>query len=276
MGLYDFSYQVKDEKQVARAQAYDLDASYKDLANIFKAIKGKTIAQGKKILEECISFKKAIPYVKFHKNLGHRSELGGRKGRYPKKEAKIVLVLLKSAEANANYKGLDPKTLVIRQGASYKQNSMRRYRHHFGSSITLGYGKQSIWASYETCRAELVLAKGSGKQLERALVKESKKLAGNQKRAKATPGKVATATTKPKADEKKVEKAKALIHEHNHETGSAHEHPHSHEGHSHEGEGQAKEHANEHGEKRDHSHSEGHEHGSGKEHSHEGHEHARK
>ncbi|MEK6843429.1 MAG: 50S ribosomal protein L22, partial [Candidatus Micrarchaeota archaeon] len=169
MGLYDFSYKVADEKQVARAMSYDLDASYKDLANIFKAIKGKTIAQGKKILEECISFKKAIPYVKFNKNLGHRSELGGRKGRYPKKEAKIVLILLKSAEANANFKGLDPKTLVIRQGASYKQNSMRRYRHHFGSSITLGYGKQSIWASYETCRAELVLAKGTPRQLQSEL-----------------------------------------------------------------------------------------------------------
>ncbi|MFH1443174.1 MAG: 50S ribosomal protein L22 [Candidatus Micrarchaeota archaeon] len=180
MSLYKFSFKVRDEKEVARAQAYDLDASYKDLANVFHALKGKTLPAAKKLLEECIAMKKPIRYVKFNKGLGHRSQLGGKKGRFPKKEARIVLTLLKSAEANANFKGLDIETLVVRQGAAYKQNVMRRYRQHFGSSITLGYGKQSIWANYETCRAEIVLAKGSEKDLMK-MIKAQKKSAEKKK-----------------------------------------------------------------------------------------------
>lgn len=175
MGLYDFSYKVGDEREVARAQAHDLDASYKDLSNVFHAIKGLMIPQAKRVLEECISMKKAIPYYRFAKNLGHRSELGGKRGRYPKKEAKIALTLLKSAESNANFKGLEVQKLIVRQAAAYKQNTMRRYRQHFGSSITLGYGKQAIWASYETCRAEVVLAPAGAKDLERFLKAEKKK-----------------------------------------------------------------------------------------------------
>ncbi|MFH1750541.1 MAG: 50S ribosomal protein L22 [Candidatus Micrarchaeota archaeon] len=167
MGLYRFSFKVLDEKEVARAQAYDLDASYKDLTNVFAAIKGKTVPDAASLLEDCISMKRAVRYRKFNKGLGHRSELGGKKGRYPKKEAKIALVLLKSAQANANFKGLDMESLVVRQAAAYKQNRMRRYRHHFGSSITLGYGKQAIWADYMTCRGEIVLAKGRERDLKR-------------------------------------------------------------------------------------------------------------
>jgi large subunit ribosomal protein L22 len=175
MSIYKFSYKVKDEKEVARAQAYDLDASYKDLCNVFREIKNKTIPQARKMLEECISMKTPIRYRKFNKGLGHRSQLGGYKGRFPKKEAKIALTLLLSAQANANFKGLDIESLIVRQAAAYKQNVMRRYRHHFGSSITLGYGKQSIWSNYETCRGEIMLAKDSANNLLRKIKQLKKK-----------------------------------------------------------------------------------------------------
>lgn len=174
MSLYKFSFKVPDEREVARSQAYDLDASYKDLANVLAAIKGRTISEAKQILEDCISMKKAIHYRKFATRLGHRSELGGRRGRYPKKEARITMTLLKSAEANANFKGLEVPALIVRQAAAYKQNRMRRYRQHFGSSITLGYGKQSLFADYQTCRVEIVLARGSERDIERAARKGKK------------------------------------------------------------------------------------------------------
>ncbi|MEK6954367.1 MAG: 50S ribosomal protein L22 [Candidatus Micrarchaeota archaeon] len=179
MALYEFSFKVQDEREVARSQAYDLDASYKDLTNVMAEMKGKTIKEARAMLEECISMKKPIRYRKFATRLGHRSQLGGRKGRFPKKEAKIALTLLRNAEGNANFKGLPMEKLVVRQGAAYKQNTMRRYRQHFGSSITLGYGKQALWASYETCRAELVLAVES----EKYLLKKVKRAKKDEKRA---------------------------------------------------------------------------------------------
>ncbi len=107
MGLYSYSHKVVDEKQVARAQVHDVNASYKDMSQIFGAIKHKDIKSAMQILEDAIAMKKAIPYRKFATNLGHRGELGGKKGRYPKKECKIVVDLLKNAVANAENKGLN-------------------------------------------------------------------------------------------------------------------------------------------------------------------------
>ena len=164
MGLYKYSMKIADEREVARAQAYDVDCSYKDLGQVLAALKGKTVAEAKKTLEGCISLKKAIPFHKFHTGMGHRSELGGRKGKYPKKEAKIALKLLSNAEANADYKGLDSEELVVVQAAAFKQNVMPRYRRTFASSVVLGYGKQAIWACYVTARAEIVLGKAPEKR----------------------------------------------------------------------------------------------------------------
>lgn len=172
MGLYKYSMKSVDEREVARAQAYDLDCSYKDLGQVLAAIKGKNIQEAKKTLEDCISLKKAIPFKKFNKGMGHRSELGGRKGKYPKKEARIALKLLENAEANADYKGLDSDGLVVVQAAAYKQNVLPRYRRTFASPVVLGYGKQALWANYVTARAEIVLAKPEEKVVEK---KEAKK-----------------------------------------------------------------------------------------------------
>ena len=159
MGLYDYSFKT-DEREVARAQAHDLDASYKELSQVLRALKGHSIPESKRILEDCIARKKPIEFRQYNTGMGHRSELGGKKGRFPVKEAKIAMKLLKNAEANANYKGLSVDELVVRQVASYKQNVIKRYRHTWASSAVLGYGKQAIWANLVTCRAELVLGKG--------------------------------------------------------------------------------------------------------------------
>jgi len=156
MGLYHYSVQV--EGRTARAQAHDLEASYKDLSQVCRAIRGKPVEEARRVLGECVSLKKAIPYRKFSKGCGHRSELMGGKGRYPRKEAKIVLGLVSDAVANARYRGLDEKKLFVAHAASFKQNAFRRYRRFWAGGSTLGYGKQAVWADYVTCRAEVVVA----------------------------------------------------------------------------------------------------------------------
>lgn len=155
MGQYRYSVELAEK--TANAQAHDLNVSYKDLTQVCGAIRGKTAAEARKILEECISMKKAIPYRKFNKGCGHRSELGGKKGRYPKKEAKIMLGLLNDAEANARYRGMDEKKLFVAQAAAFKQDTFKRYRRFWVGGPVLGYGKQAIWADYATARAEIML-----------------------------------------------------------------------------------------------------------------------
>jgi len=157
MGLYKYAHKVEEEKRVARAQGYDYDASYKDLTNVCSAIRGKPLAEAKKILDDAIALTKAIPYKRFSKGMGHRSDLGGRKGRYPKKEAKIMQGLLKNAAANAAFKGMDAAKLFVKSAIAYKQNVFPRYRKFWVGGATLGYGKQATWANYVTARAEVTL-----------------------------------------------------------------------------------------------------------------------
>ncbi len=157
MGLLKYSIEV-DEKKEAKSQAHDLDASWKDFTNICRAIKNKSVEESRKILDGAISMKMPIRYVMHNTGLGHRSQLGGKKGRFPKKEAKIMLKLLGNAVSNANQKGLDEKKLFVKFAAANKQNTMKRYRKFWATGATLGYGKQAVWANYETCKVELVLA----------------------------------------------------------------------------------------------------------------------
>ncbi|MBS3070251.1 50S ribosomal protein L22 [Candidatus Micrarchaeota archaeon] len=157
MGLYKYSMAEEEGVKTAKAQQHDMSCSYKDLSQVFAAIRGKTVAGSRKVLDDAIAMKKAIRYHKFATKIGHRSNLGGKKGRYPKKECKIALSLLENAVANAVQKGMDESALYVMHAASYKQNVLKRYRKYFASSRTLGYGKQSTWSNYVTCWAEMVL-----------------------------------------------------------------------------------------------------------------------
>ena len=168
MGLYRYSHKVADEKQVARAQVHDVNASHKDLSQVLGAIRNKTVKAAEVILDEAISMKKAIPYKKFATALGHRGELGGKRGRYPVKEAKVALGLLKNAVANAESKGLDRDSLYIKAASAYKQNKMMRYRKYWASGIIIGYGRQSFASKYVTCWAEITLAEKRGKEKKTA------------------------------------------------------------------------------------------------------------
>lgn len=200
MGLFKYSVIEKEGEKAAKAQQHDVNCSYKDLSQVFAAIKGLSVVQAEKILNEAVEMKKAIRYHRFAKHIGHRSELGGKKGRYPKKECKIALSLLENAKANAVHKGMDESALFVKHAASYKQNVLKRYRNYFASSRTLGYGKQSIWSNYVTCWAEVVLGEKEVKE-----PKGVKKAEAKPVKAEAKPAaKVSKELPKPvKAEEKK-------------------------------------------------------------------------
>jgi len=139
-------YSVKCEGRVAKAQMHDVDASFKDLTQVCRSIKGKEVSEAVKLLEDAKLGKTPIHYRKFNKKLGHRKELGGKKGRYPKKSAGIVLEVLRNAVANARYKGLGEK-LVVKHAAANKQNIYPR----------IASKGRAMRADYETARVEIVV-----------------------------------------------------------------------------------------------------------------------
>jgi large subunit ribosomal protein L22 len=108
-----FSYSVKKlEENMAKAAGLDLPISYKQALEICNYIRKNHIVKAKEKLENAISMKRPIPFKKFTNGLGHKKgELLA--GRYPIKACTEILKLLKSAEANALFKGLNSKGLVI-------------------------------------------------------------------------------------------------------------------------------------------------------------------
>jgi len=154
------------EEEIAKAQQYNIDASYKDLCAVCSNMRGLTADEGVQYLEAVLDGFPVL-YKRWNKKLGHRRELGGRKGRYPVKSAKFVLLVLKNAIANASSKGLDGLSIVHIQA-----NKQAIYPR------TQSKGRQ-FRANYETARVEVVLA---GNKNEKLLTEKKENAA---KKAKA-------------------------------------------------------------------------------------------
>ncbi|MEM5872078.1 MAG: uL22 family ribosomal protein [Candidatus Aenigmatarchaeota archaeon] len=82
-------------KKSAKAYGRALEISTKNATILCRKISGMNIVKGKKLLEDLIEMKRDI------------------NGKYYTKTAKEILNVVKSAEANAEYKGLDTNRLII-------------------------------------------------------------------------------------------------------------------------------------------------------------------
>ncbi len=79
----------------------------------------------KKLLHDVKEQKQAIAYKKFNSSASHRRGMGP--GRYPIKAAGEILSLLESAEANAQFKGLNTNDLIITESVANEGSRPHRY-----------------------------------------------------------------------------------------------------------------------------------------------------
>ncbi len=124
-----YAYSTKASEQCARAAGINLPISRKQGIMICQHIRGKTIQQAKKILEQAIKLTIPIPFSRYNNGLGHKAGMAA--GCYPSKACKEVLKLLKSAEANAQFKGLGTAKLVIKNVIAQKGNTTQRHGRRF-------------------------------------------------------------------------------------------------------------------------------------------------
>ena len=105
--------ETKNQKtgHMAKASVKSIHMSPKHAIEICSTLRYKTTNQAKKILMDAISLKKAIPFKRFNKDMGHKRGMAA--GRYAPKAASEVLKLVKSVEANAQDLGLDTTALKI-------------------------------------------------------------------------------------------------------------------------------------------------------------------
>jgi ribosomal protein L22(archaeal)/L17(eukaryotic/archaeal) len=100
-----------DPDSTAKAQGRDMPISPKMSREICGMIRGMKASRAITVLEEVIDLKRPVPLKRFNKRVSHKPGVGP--GRYPQKAAKAVLGVVRSAVANAEYKGLDADTMVI-------------------------------------------------------------------------------------------------------------------------------------------------------------------
>lgn len=142
-----------DLSVTAKASGRELRISPKAAREVCAAIKGMMLDDAKEYLRQLIAGKKPVPFKRYSKKLPHRRGLQGA-GRYPVKAARRILEVLESAEANADYKGLDLESLKVAHAAAYPGAKIRRY-------IPRAFGRAT--PRFETlCHVEIVLEQVKG------------------------------------------------------------------------------------------------------------------
>jgi large subunit ribosomal protein L22 len=121
-----YSYN-QNKDGVVFANAKDLNASFKDLGAVCAQIRYMPVPLALDLLGKVGSYEMPIEYRKHNKHMGSRHELGGKKGRWPGKCARIVLKALNNAAANAKNKGLDPDQMYVVHAAANKTFIAMRY-----------------------------------------------------------------------------------------------------------------------------------------------------
>lgn len=108
---------------MAKAVSHSLEVSTKIATQVCRFIKGHPVAKAKQMLLDVMDKKYAVPMHRYYKETAHKP--GMAVGRYPQKACKFVLGVLESAEANAQFKGLNANDLVVFHAAAQQGPTAR-------------------------------------------------------------------------------------------------------------------------------------------------------
>ncbi len=191
-------YSCEIPERCAKARLEDVNASYKDLSEVCGVLRNKKADWAVEFLDKASKGEVPVLFRRHNTKLGHRHELGGRKGRYPQKAAGFVLKALKSAMANGKIIGLGDPFVITAISANKKQI--------FPRMAPKGRTARSYLV---TSRVEIVL---TGAELPKSVTVKKK---AEEKKAEA---KADDKKTEAKAEESKASAEPPKTHsEHKHE-----------------------------------------------------------
>merc|ERR1712062_788305 len=138
-----------------KARGSHLRVHFKNTRETAQAVKKMHLRRAVRFLKNVMGQTECVPFRRYCKGVGRHAQAknwkaGGSLGRWPKKSAEFLLQLLKNAESNAEYKGLDTDHLVIEHIQVNRAPKMRRrtYRAH---------GRINPYMS-SPCHIEVILA----------------------------------------------------------------------------------------------------------------------
>ncbi len=143
-------YSIKEKPEgTAKAIGRELDISPKASVEVCREIRGMMVEDAVTYLEQVISFKKPVSYRRYNKQIGHRKGKKFGAGRYPKKTAKAILDVVRHAQHNAEYKGLDSDNMKIVHISSSRGMTVEGF-------MPRAHGRSSPF-NHETTNVEVVL-----------------------------------------------------------------------------------------------------------------------
>jgi large subunit ribosomal protein L22 len=200
MTTQGYAFQGYNKEKMARVLGRTLEISTKQSINICNQLRGKPVERAKRILGEVLTMKKAMPYTRFNKDIGHKPGVGP--GRYPQNASKKILELLDAVEANAQNKGLDTNSLVIKHICAHKGT---RIMHHGRSPGTKRKSTHIEIVVEEMKKIDKDKTKGKEKKTEKA---ESKDKTVKQEKETVAKKEIQDAKSEPEAKETKTKEGK--------------------------------------------------------------------
>jgi|SRR3989344_70929 len=102
---------METKSNTVAVRAKGLPVSTKMSIEVCDNIRHKNLSTARRILNDVLSMKRALPIGRFNHDLCHKPGMAA--GRYPLSTASHFLKLVNSLEKNAENKGLNTKNLVI-------------------------------------------------------------------------------------------------------------------------------------------------------------------
>lgn len=124
MSWYKYSTEITEN--CAKAIGLALPVSRKDTVMVCRAIRGLPLKKAKILLEGAISLKTPVPFTRYNKERPHRRGPMAC-GKFPVNSCRHVLYMVKSAEANAQFKGLGTGSLVVKHASAQKGQTTMRF-----------------------------------------------------------------------------------------------------------------------------------------------------
>jgi len=179
-----YSQDPENATKSAKARGSHLRVHFKNTRETAMHLKRMHLRRAVVFLKNVVAHKECVPFRRFTGGVGRCAQAkhwGTTQGRWPKKSAEFLLQMLKNAESNAEFKGLDTDHLVIEHIQVNRAPKMRRrtYRAH---------GRINAYMS-SPCHIEIILA-----EKEQAISKPA-----------------AAEPEKKKVSQKKLKKQKAMM-----------------------------------------------------------------
>lgn len=124
---FKYAFQNYDKTRHVRASLREKTISHKHAREIAVKIKGMSIDTARNYLQDVIRLKRAVPFRRYHNEVGHKSDTGVMSGRYPQKAANEFVKLLDNLESNAEYRGMDLDRLKIINATVHKGRKIERF-----------------------------------------------------------------------------------------------------------------------------------------------------